>query len=225
MWNERGFCTIIGAATSGARGGTLVFMRDESSQSFDPSTFGPIFGPLVAAAPLNPLGAGRPDSAATRTLGELPLAEAFAPGKIVDQEMAEACVAGLWLMYDDLDRSHTISQSIETPTGSYWHAIMHRREGDFGNSKYWFHRVGKHRIFGGLAEAARELAREHLCGGELEPNTEWLAGGDDWDPFRFVDLCAAAVRGHSSAERLCRLVQQRECQLLFAFCYQHAIEL
>jgi hypothetical protein len=44
---------------------------------------------------------------------------------------------------DDLDRSHTISQSIETPTGSFWHGILHRREGDFSNSKYWFRRAGK----------------------------------------------------------------------------------
>ena len=50
--------------------------------------------------------------------------------------------AGLWLYVDDLDRSHTLSQAIETPIGSLWHGIMHRREGDFWNSKYWFRRAG-----------------------------------------------------------------------------------
>jgi hypothetical protein len=49
--------------------------------------------------------------------------------------------AGLWLYVDDLDRSHHVSQSIETPVGSYWHGIMHRREGDFSNAKYWFRRA------------------------------------------------------------------------------------
>lgn len=52
--------------------------------------------------------------------------------------------AALWLYVDELDRSHTISQGIEDATGSYWHGIMHRREGDFSNSHYWFRRVGKH---------------------------------------------------------------------------------
>ena len=52
--------------------------------------------------------------------------------------------AGLWLYVDDIWKSHTISQSIEDATGSYWHGIMHRREGDFGNAHYWFDRVGSH---------------------------------------------------------------------------------
>ncbi len=52
--------------------------------------------------------------------------------------------AGLWLYVDELDRSHSISQGITDATGSFWHGIMHRREGDFGNSHYWFNRMGHH---------------------------------------------------------------------------------
>jgi hypothetical protein len=55
-----------------------------------------------------------------------------------------ALQAGLWLYVDELDRSHTLSQDLKEPTGSYWHGIMHRREGDFSNSHYWFHKTGKH---------------------------------------------------------------------------------
>jgi hypothetical protein len=55
-----------------------------------------------------------------------------------------ALVAGLWLYVDNLDRSHTVSQSIETTTGSYWHGIMHRREGDFSNSRYWHRKAAGH---------------------------------------------------------------------------------
>lgn len=55
-----------------------------------------------------------------------------------------AVAAGLWLYVDELDRSHAISQNIHDATGSFWHGIMHRREGDFSNSHYWFHRVGAH---------------------------------------------------------------------------------
>src|SRR4051794_12932746 len=41
----------------------------------------------------------------------------------------QAMLAGLWLYHDWLDSSHTISQALPSATGSFWHAIMHRREG------------------------------------------------------------------------------------------------
>ncbi len=58
--------------------------------------------------------------------------------------------AGLWLYVDDLTRSHNISQSIESQAGSLWHGIMHRREGDFWNSKYWFRKAGTFSGFAGM---------------------------------------------------------------------------
>ena len=127
---------------------------------FDPQNFGPIFGPLVAAAPLNELGPARPDRAAAAKLGGRSVEAAFAPHAVVDRQMADACVAGLWLMCDFLDESHAISQDIDTPSGSYWHAILHRREPDYSNAKYWFRQVGRHPIFESLATAARQIADE-----------------------------------------------------------------
>jgi hypothetical protein len=53
-------------------------------------------------------------------------------------------VSALWLYVDELDRSHVVSQGIDDTTGSFWHGIMHRREGDFSNSHYWFRKVGTH---------------------------------------------------------------------------------
>lgn len=50
---------------------------------------------------------------------------------------------GLHLLNDDLATSHKLSQAHEgDPLADYWHAIIHRREGDYGNSRYWFGRVG-----------------------------------------------------------------------------------
>ncbi len=69
--------------------------------------------------------------------------------KLVEQLIADPAVAAypklcsaLWLYVDELDLSHTISQGIKDADGSYWHGIMHRREGDFSNSHYWFHNTG-----------------------------------------------------------------------------------
>lgn len=62
----------------------------------------------------------------------------------------DALKAGLWLYVDELDRSHDISQGMKDATGSYWHAIMHRREGDFWNSKYWYRNAGSHPAMAGF---------------------------------------------------------------------------
>jgi hypothetical protein len=177
--------------------------------------YGPIFTPLLTAAPLNELGLGRPDRTALAKIKRLSLDDGLAPRRIVDREMAEACRAGLFLLYNCFDESHAISQSIETPSGNYWHGILHRREPDYGNAKYWFRRVGVHPVFEPLAVAGRELA----AADELDRAAQFLAEQEIWDPFRFVDLCAAATQERSTCELLCRQIQRRECELLFDYCY------
>jgi hypothetical protein len=183
---------------------------------FNPADYGPVLQPLLAAAPLNELGPGRPDRAIWPKLKSFGWAAVFAPHDIIERDIAEACRAGLYLRYDFLGESHTISQEIETPTGSFWHGIMHRREPDYGNAKYWFHRVGEHPIFPALAAAAHETAAENVVANK----SAVFADAANWDPFRFVDLCEAAARGDKHLETLCRQVQRREWELLFEFCFR-----
>ena len=133
--------------------------------------------------------------------------------------MATTCLAGLWLRHDFLDESHRISQDMENPTGSFWHGIMHRREGDFGNAKYWFRRVGRHSIFQPLALYSRGLA----ANGKAPPAANYLISQTDWDPFAFVDLCQRAQTGDPSLVALAKGIQQREWELLFDHCYRQAI--
>ncbi len=147
-------------------------------------------------------------------------AQLLASGAVKRADDGEAMLAGLWLWFDWLDESHTISQGIETPSGSYWHAIMHRREGDYSNSKYWLHRIGRHEIFSPLAKAAHALE-----GDELAVDVPILFAAEaDWDPFRFVDLCQRTIGSASTQESLCRGVQQSEWELLFDHCYRRAIK-
>jgi hypothetical protein len=180
---------------------------------FDPKLYGPVLASILQDKRLMPLGPGKPNAAAHAALRALTVEAAFAPAPIQDRDMAAACLAAVWLYHDYLDESHTISQDIHTPTGSYWHGIMHRREPDFGNAKYWFRRVGTHPVFALLEPAASAL----------DSMAELLTPGATWDPFRFVDLCEKALGTGSNVELLCRQIQQREWEILFDYCYQHAI--
>ena len=52
--------------------------------------------------------------------------------------------AGLLIWHDRLDDAHGIVQDLSDPTGGYLHAIIHRREPDFSNARYWLQRIGSH---------------------------------------------------------------------------------
>jgi hypothetical protein len=48
--------------------------------------------------------------------------------------------------------AHAIAQEIETRTGSWIHAYLHRKEGDLGNAGYWYRRAGQPVAQDSLAE-------------------------------------------------------------------------
>ncbi len=186
---------------------------------FNPREYGPTVARLLKNAPCNVLGPGVADAGMRDALAALTPESLIAPHELHDRGMALACTAGLWLRFDFLDPSHRISQDIENPTGSFWHGIMHRREPDFGNAKYWFRRVGQHPTFASLSTAAAQLARDTQAGSAAG----YLAEQADWDPFRFVDVCEQAGDKSSPLEALCRKIQQSEWELLFDYSYRQAI--
>lgn len=143
-------------------------------------------GPLFESLPLGRAMAGlvpaRPLGGSASELAERALTGIDVP----------AIAAGIWLYVDDLDRSHRISQSLSDATGAFWHGIMHRREGDFWNAKYWFRQAGRHPAMARIAK---------------------------YDPVRFVDEVAENHR-ENPAELVA--MQRSEWKALFDWCLGEA---
>lgn len=147
----------------------------------------PLFGSLPAEVALERLVVETPGDdglvpVVRATLGKPPLR---------DHPQAAALAAALWLYIDRLDESHRHSQSLDTPTGAYWHAILHRREGDFSNAHYWLRKADHHPA---MAQV-----------------------GDGYHAKKLVDLTDAAFfRGDAPQELID--MQRREWAALFAWC-------
>ncbi len=125
-----------------------------------------------------------------------------------DASYANCLLSGLWLMFDFMAESHALSQNIPHASGSYWHGILHRREPDAGNARYWFSRVGEHPIFGELARDAAEIIKDSGC-----ESLALLGNGSTWDPDEFIRLCTSDQ--DDATTRTLLEIQRREWALLF----------
>lgn len=93
---------------------------------------------------------------------------------------------GLLYAADAFEEAHAIFQEIDSAEGSYWHGMLHRREGDFGNAEYWVRRAG-------TVEALEKLR--------------------GFDPVAFVRACARADSSAHDPEDLLGW-QRREWEAL-----------
>lgn len=150
------------------------------------------------------------------------------PSQLVPEKSSEADAvavkAGLLQWHDALDASHQLAQSVEGlgthQSGDYWHAIMHRREPDYNNAKYWFRQLGTHTVFKQLSPHAASILES------VPESAIWqsrLKVKGSWDPLAFVDLCeACAGREESALGWAARQIQAAEMQLLIAATYRDA---
>jgi hypothetical protein len=168
---------------------------------------------LLKTSELPELGPGPRSGVLSRSSLDVELQKIFQQTQL-SSEKQELLRALVFLWHDHLDAAHEIAQSIDNPDGAYVHAIMHRREPDYGNSAYWFRHVGRHSTFHLLGKRAANLLSKDdktMLRSELVPNSEW-------QPFAFVNACErASGRSDSVLDLLLRQIQQIEFETLLEF--------
>lgn len=142
------------------------------------------FKELIATPSLPGLGPeGREGTRSAARLNEE--LERFVQGNRLTGAREQALRAAALLWHDHLEESHRISQGLSDQTGSVLHGIMHRREPDYSNAKYWFRLAGEHPAYPGIVQ---ELSRRGGSAG-TGARVEQLVRDGRWDPMAFVDLC------------------------------------
>ena len=181
------------------------------ADDFDATGYGAALAEAIGDEPAMALDAGRTDTSRRSMLETLTVDTAFDGQSLADRGAAECCLAAVWLLHGFLDEAHAICQDVPSSAGSYWHGVMHRREGDYGNAQYWFRRAGDHPAGAVIAAAAAS-----------RPETVELARGGRWDAIGFVDLCQQAVRSGGDLADACVALQRAEWRALFDRCHRDA---
>ena len=62
--------------------------------------------------------------------------------KLTPVEKLSGIHLALWYVFkDNWEMAHKTTQKLNTKTASWFHAYLHRVEGDLGNAEYWYGRA------------------------------------------------------------------------------------
>lgn len=135
--------------------------------------------------------------------------EAIAGAAIGNPRYFRLVRGGLLYALDDLDGAHKFFQDDSSDLASYWHGMMHRREGDFDNARYWFRRAGSQPFFDNL--------HHHAAGFSAH-----MARQLSWDPYLFTGACEQNRFGaEDEGNELVRL-QRTEFEIVFDYTWRQA---
>ena len=89
--------------------------------------------------------------------------EAALAGKEPPAALHLALQALWWDAKGDWDKAHQCAQADEVDPSCDWvHAYLHRKEGDEGNARYWYHHLGMVKPSSSVEEEWLALVREFL---------------------------------------------------------------
>jgi hypothetical protein len=153
--------------------------------------------------------------ASTKSLGELnSQLDAIFANDAMDRHHRDLCRAAVLLWHDHFEAAHNLAQEVEGPNGSLLHGILHRREPDFSNARYWFRRVGAtHPSFDCVVGKIKIALR----GAGDESFAKLMIANGKWHPLGFVDLLEdAQLRPDPSRDKLWRQIQAAEIHCFLA---------
>jgi len=130
---------------------------------------------------------------------------------IKNAEMFALVRGGLLYAADAILEAHAIFQEAKGDLGAYWHGMMHRREGDFDNARYWFRRAGVLPFFGAMHHAASQISPV-------------MARQSNWDPYLFTGECEQARHGETESLKELAGLQRVEFEVLFDYCWRKAFD-
>ncbi|MDQ3624320.1 MAG: hypothetical protein M3463_17820 [Verrucomicrobiota bacterium] len=134
----------------------------------------------------------------------------LAGGLMIGQPQVFTLVrGGLFYAIDALEECHALFQKTPDDLAAYWHGMMHRREGDFENARYWFRRTGTLPVFSELHARAAE-------------HSPLMARQTSWDPFLFTAQCEQARFGDSELVPELQALQRVEFETLFGYCWKQS---
>lgn len=111
---------------------------------------------------------------------------------------------------DDLDGCHQFFQDEGSDLGSYWHGMMHRREGDFDNARYWFRRSGTLPFYDNLHSQAAQFSPD-------------MAKQLSWDPYLFTGQCEQAKFGAEDERGELPRLQRVEFDVVFDYTWRQSM--
>jgi hypothetical protein len=132
--------------------------------------------------------------------------------QVTNQKYGQICYAGLLMAQDFIWEAHEIVQDYPEVESSWWHAYMHRMEGDYGNSAYWYRRVGDAALYSCLQEKVDAL--------DVAQELSSLQSGS-WDPYKCNDLIQEYR--NSSCDNSLQEIHRLEWSVLFGACLEKAI--
>lgn len=169
---------------------------------------------VVATAEPPELGQGPRAGVRYQQLLEEQLNLCFANSGVTCADAIVRLRAAALLFHDHHDAAHDLVQDLTDHDGALLHGILHRREPDYWNAKYWFRRFVAHPAHVALGKCIPSLVTDPVHAALAK---EIIRPGA-FDPFAFVDLVEAAARkpANDSEVLWLRRVQHAEFEAIVA---------